>query len=316
MKKYYEKITKIRYIHLTIVVLICMIVLGYVYIGQPYLTDKEHRAVNNNQDNKTIINNNNQNNKTIVNNINQNNNNQNNKIKEIGTSRYNGHLDLENKSIKLYNNIWGALGKELNSYILRLYVFYKSNDNFGWEWNRPDPSPGKYVTPVYPEAIMGTIPTGKDYTTNMFPIKYGDIKDWTSDIEFSYIKPPKGKYNLAYDIYWMDKDVKKFNIMIWVAGHHDEKPIGIVSDGINDYIHYHRGPGQGQYWDLHVFELKNQNETNVKIDIKKLIDNAITKDNLNDNWIIPGVELGSEVWNGYGRIEIYKYAVSINGRTN
>ena len=280
---------KMRPIHLVIIIviiIICAMVINYVYIGM----------VKESKENKTI-----QGNKTIEN-------------IEIGTSKYNDHLDLDNRHIRLYNNIWGALGKELNNKNLKLYVYYKSDDNFGWEWDRPDPSPGKYVTPVYSEAIIGAIPTQTYYTTDIFPIRYGDIKDWKSEIEFQYIKPPTGRYNLAYDIYWMEGKTKKFNIMIWVAGHHDEKPVGIVSDGINEYIHYHRGPGKGQYWDFHLFELKNQNVTNVKIDIKKLLD-TIRDDNIDDNWIIPGMELGSEIFRGSGRIEINKYMIDLNGNT-
>lgn len=241
-------------------------------------------------------------------------------IREIGTSKYYDSLEMYNQSKRLENNIWGMTKIEKGS--LKSYVYYKSNGNFGWEWDRPDPRSdnGGYIKPIFPEIIVGTIPGSSDYTTKSFPIRYGDINSWTSDVSYYWNKTPSGKYNLAYDIYWLNPDDshdRKFNIMIWLEGHHDEKPVGTVSDGINEYIHYMRNAGSGQYWEWHAFELKDQRKGNdsktLKINIKQLIDNVFPKDKIQDDWMIPGVELGSEAYKSSGRIEINKYVVSING---
>lgn len=235
---------------------------------------------------------------------------------EIGTSEYYGQLYMDNKPVRLYSNLWGITDKEKNDKTLESYIYYKSDGSFGWEWNRPDPRPNKntYIAPIYLEAIVGAI-TGESYYSDYFPIEYGDINNWIADVEYRTIKSPNGRNNLAFDLYWLDPDDlynKKFNIMIWLQGHHDEQSIGIVSDGINEYIHYKRDAGAGQYWEVHVFELKNQNLSHNKVDIKKLLDNAFPSGILHDEWIISGMELGSEVWRGSGRIEIEKYIVNLN----
>lgn len=239
--------------------------------------------------------------------------------KEIGTSKYYGQLDIDNQSKRLYNNLWGITDKERRYKTLKSYIYYKSDNSFGWKWDRPDPrsNGNQYITPIYPEVIVGAIPGDSDYTTHIFPIKYGDIKSWTSEVEYQWDMLQDDKNNLAYDLYWLNPDDlydKKFNIMIWIKGHHDEKPIGEISDGINTYIHYKRNAGVGQYWEWHAFELKDQNlsQTAFKVDIKKLLDNTFPPGTLHGEWVISGMELGSEIWRGSGKIEINKYIISLN----
>lgn len=241
---------------------------------------------------------------------------------ETGISKYYGELIIDGRHKKLYNNLWGITDKEKRYKNLKSYIYYKPDGSFGWEWNRPDPRPndGTYITPIYPEVIVGAIPGDSDYTTSIFPIKYGDINSWTSEVEYIWNKLPSDKNNLAYDLYWLnpgDLYDKKFNIMIWIQGHHDEKPIGIVSDGTNEYIHYKRNAGEGEYWEWHAFELKDQSlsRNNFKVDIKRLLDNAFPPGTLHDDWVISGMEFGSEIWRGSGRIEINRYIINLNNNT-
>lgn len=238
--------------------------------------------------------------------------------KEIGSSIYRDHLHTPS-GIDLYNNVWGATAKEIENKILKSYIYYKSNGKFGWEWNRPDPRPYHefYVPPIFPEAVIGAIPTSEEYSTDIFPIKYKDVKSWDSEIKFQYIKKPTDKYNLAYDIYWMDGSTKKFNVMIWIQGQADGYSIGEATDGINTYSYYYKSPGSGvETWYWHGFVLKNQaNVTSHKVNIKKLLDNAFKEGTINGDWEVHGIELGSEVWRGSGRIEIDKYIMTINGRS-
>lgn len=234
-------------------------------------------------------------------------------INETGKSEYYGTETTGSRMI--LNNIWGATTKELKSKSIQSYIYARSDGSFGWEWDRPDPRPNvnTYITPIYPEVIVGSNSGNSYSTSNAFPIRYGDIHSWDSIIQFEYLKSPNGLYNLAYDIYWMDKKIKKFNVMIWIEGHYDGgKPIGEVSDGINTYIHYYKPAGQDSL-EWHAFELKNQGDSNNKVNIKILLDNAFTKSEIDNNWIIPGIELGSEVWRGSGRIQINKYEIMING---
>ncbi len=235
-------------------------------------------------------------------------------ISETGTSTY--YKTVIAGSRKVLNNVWGARNNELNGRSLKSYIYTKSDGSFGWEWNRPDPRPksNSYVPPIYPEVIVGATPADSSSTTKVFPIRYGDINSWTSTIQFKYPKSPNGLYNLAYDIYWMDGDTKKFNVMIWIDGCYDGgSPIGEVSDGINTYIHYMREANDGDYWEWHAFELKDQGNYIHNVDIKALLDNAFSQGNIDNDWIVPGIELGSEIWRGHGSIQINKYNMTMNG---
>ncbi len=240
-------------------------------------------------------------------------------IIETGTSEYYGTETTGYKMV--LNNVWGATYRELNSKSIESYVYVKSDGSLGWEWDRPDPrrNPSAYVPPIYPAVIIGATPANSQNsysssTTKTFPIRYGDINDWTSTIRFEYPKFPNGLYNLAYDIYWMNGDIKEFNVMIWIEGHVDGvDTIGEVTDGINTYIHYYKAKGHGSNWEWHGFELKNQGGSSHKVDIKKLLDNAFSQDTIDDDWIVPGIELGNEIWRGSGRIQIYKYDMVVNG---
>lgn len=240
-------------------------------------------------------------------------------VDEIGTYRYKGNI--ENRYRRLHNNIWGATSIERDLRKIKIYVYYRFDDKFGWEWNRPDPRPNSstYISPIYPEVIIGN-PFGERYsTTSYFPIQLKNITNWNIDLEYRYTKLPTGKFNLAYDIWFFDKlgpNDKKAEVMIWPYGYLGT-PIKYVSDGINEYGLYYRAPNGGQYWPYYTFVLKNQNSISTstvyhKVNIKRLLDSI--SGNLNGSWIVPGIELGNEVGRGYGRIEISKYIININGK--
>lgn len=237
--------------------------------------------------------------------------------REIGTSRYYGNI--ENGSRMLHNNVWGQ-DPTVKSYIS--YIYYNFDGSFGWEWNRSkiENNNHTYISPIYPEVVVGVIPGDGQSTTDSFPIKVGDIKTLYSEVEYEYVIPPTGNYNLAFDIYFMDPsdpDLKRFNIMIWIEGHLDGSvPDSYVSDGFNEYERHHREPSEEQYWRWYGFILKNQKPvpSKIKINIKKLIE-QLPKGSIQDDWVVPGIEFGSEVWRGYGRIQINKYEIDLNNKT-
>jgi hypothetical protein len=175
------------------------------------------------------------------------------------------------------------------------------------------------VPPIFPEIIIGD-PFGERYsTTPYFPIQLKNITNWTVDLEYRYTKLPTGKFNLAYDIWLFDKlgpNDKKAEVMIWPYGYLGT-PIKYVSDGINEYGFYYRPPDGSRYWPYYAFVLKNQNSISTltvhhKVNIKRLL-NSISN-NLNGDWIVPGIELGNEIGRGSGKIEISRYVININGK--
>lgn len=217
----------------------------------------------------------------------------------ILTECWGNDCDLRFGPYILHNNMWGARND-----VIRQGVYYYSDGRFGWEWDRPNPQLsdcGQYICPTYPEVIVGP------------PIEYKNINSWTSEVDYRWAIQPSGSYNLAYDIYWFDPsntEYKTFNVMIWIDGYHDDTPVGTVSDGINTYDHFYRGPNSWQYWPWHAFVLKNQGSTSITINVKALLDQI---SGIDGNWIIDDVELGSEIWDGSGKIEISKFVNYING---
>lgn len=235
---------------------------------------------------------------------------------EIGT--YRSYGSIESQSLMLYNNLWGVTDKEKEKGTTKSYLYYVFDGNFGWEWNRPDAKSNPYDLPAYPEVIVGKKPgSNEDSTSPYFPIKLSDVKSLTVEIEYKYVKPAKGDYNLAFDIYFVDPSdpyKKVSNVMIWINGRlKGDPPIKMVSDGINDYEYHYREPSGGQYWPWHAFILKNQDPTAtyIKIDIKKLWEQL--PESLDNKLILPGIEFGNEIWLGSGRIEISRYTINLNG---
>lgn len=241
---------------------------------------------------------------------------------EIGTWKYGDFLSTPYG--KLHNNVWGLTDEEKITGITKIYTYYKSNGNFGWEWNRPDPdyNTDVYVHPIEPEIIVGQPHGAPNSTTPYFSIKLGNINTWTSDIEYKYTKSPIGEYNLMYDIYFVDKNnpnLKHSNVMIWMEGLSLGTPVKTVTDGINEYDYYYRIGGIYD-WPWHAFVLKNRppqlsNESYHHIvDIKRLLE-QLPPGSLDNEWIVPGIEFGSEVGDSSGRIEVSKFLINLNGNS-
>lgn len=233
--------------------------------------------------------------------------------KEIGTWRYGG--GIENLSRRLHNNVWGLTDEEKRTNIVKSYIYYKYNGNFGWEWDRPDPllGDGIYIPPIYPGVVIGASGSYSS-TSQYFPIKVKDIRFFTSEVEYNYTKQPTGGYNLAYDVWLVDnKRNNKAEIMVWIHGELGE-PQRYVADGINEYGYFYRPPKPGFEWDYHAFVLKDQDLLlNHKVNIKNLLDILIKSGKLDVEWDVLSIEFGSEIGMGSGRIEISKYVVNING---
>ncbi len=253
-----------------------------------------------------------------------------NEEKEISTNRYGANI--ENGPFRLNNNLWGLTGEEKDTKVVKSYIYYKFNGNFGWEWDRPDPRPNynydsdKYITPIYPEVMIGAAPNVNSIysTTPYLPIRLENISSMTADIEYKYVKIPTEGYNLAYDIWIIDTSkIQRAEIMIWIQGDLYNSDIdGNAADGNNDYKFYIGPTDSNRYWKYYAFVLRNQdpvlsNQTILKhtVDIKILLDKLVQEGFLKREWIIPSMGIGNEIWKGSGKIEINKLKININGNT-
>lgn len=236
---------------------------------------------------------------------------------EIGTWKYNDVIIIPTGYGRLHNNIWGASQVERSSNAVKTYIYYKANGNFGWEWNRPDPTPNDpndYAAPIYPEIIVGTSGPFSS-TLPDFPKTLKDVNSLTVEVSYNYVKPTTGKYNLAYDIWFVDSaGNKKAEFMVWIYGDLGSAD-RYISDGINEYGYFYKPPSSEFNWDYHAFVLRNQNlaPSDHKVNMKSLFDTLINSGKLNPDWKLSGIEFGNEVGRGSGRIEINRFLINING---
>jgi hypothetical protein len=200
-------------------------------------------------------------------------------------------------------NLWGAPKSEAVDAVL-----YRTDSAVGWSWSRENPQkqPGvTYIQPIYPSARI----------TLKAPVSVGDIQSFNLFAGYQFTQKPTGKYNLAFDIFLREKgtakDNRKAEIMVWLGGN-IEQPIlsykGVRSDGHYIYKDYSWTKSNG--FEYYSFLLDSPDSLiSQPVNLKALMD-LIKPDK---DWFITEVELGTEVWNGTGAIELNTFYVEING---
>jgi hypothetical protein len=223
---------------------------------------------------------------------------------------------IDFSSRRLTNNVWGAPPTET----LTSGVYLGEANRFGWYWSRqePRPKPGMGgVLPIYPSVRVGGSPWDPSNSV-YFPAKIGDIRSLQFDVTYDFVTPPTGSFNLAYDVFFSDTnqpgpDPKpKAEMMIWLR-HTMSQPAnayrGDFTDGNSAYQLYSWTMPNGRLY--YSFVLKEQCPLKAQhtVDARRLMDNL----GLDPTWFVHGVELGNEVVDGSGKIEIGDFSVTING---
>lgn len=234
-------------------------------------------------------------------------------ISEFGSWKYDDKIRFQFKY--LFNNVWGAGNEEKSSGTLKSYIYYKQDGSFGWEWSRPEPIPNPTVLPIVPVVMVKNfVINNKSY----FP-KLKDISYLKLDVDYKYVKPPNGSYNLAYDIWFVTSGKDRSDeIMIWINCPGTCSPgtyRGEFSDGYNVYDLYTRPTAGGGYpWAYYAFILKDRYpipQTHT-VNVKALFDKLVQLGYLSPELSLYSIDLGNEVWKGSGRIEISRYIININ----
>jgi hypothetical protein len=159
-------------------------------------------------------------------------------------------------------------------------------------------------------------------TTRCFPVQLADVKSLELSIGFNYDMLPTGKYDLAYDFFLTNTNQPSDNpglteiqaeVMVWLNG--TVKPPeytadrGDFSDGDNTYSLYSGYMSDGRAYYAFIMKDSPQYAARYTINVRKLLDIL----RLNPDWYINGIELGNEVWNGSGKIEINHSSLELNG---
>jgi hypothetical protein len=198
-------------------------------------------------------------------------------------------------------NLWGAATGE------KVDVTLHHSDNVvSWNWSRqhPVPRPGiNYVQPIYPSARI----------VLKSPVTVSAIQSFNLVTDFKYTQQPTGAYNLAYDVFLREPGAatRKAEIMVWLDWSQNQPSRylkGSYSDGDNTYRQYSWTKSDGNAY--YSFLLTpSPGMTSRPINLKALIDHIQPE----KNWYISEVELGTEVWNGAGAVELTTYYVELNG---
>jgi hypothetical protein len=227
-----------------------------------------------------------------------------------------GQHTIEFGSRLLTDNTWGAPPDET----FTSDVYLNDNGSFGWYWDRTDP---KIITgnigvqPIFPNVRIGGSPWEQS-NSKYFPIQLSQVKSLTFLVAYNYPEFPTGQYNLAYDMFLSDTDlpsstpVRKAEVMIWMHGTFTQPPStykGDFTDGFNTYALYSWVmPGDFLYYSF-IMKGEPRFQARHTVEAKKLLDNL----SLDPGWYIHGIELGSEIVNGTGKIEINKLVIIVNG---
>ncbi len=223
---------------------------------------------------------------------------------------------ISTNSHRILNNVWGAPEDEK----LTTHIYLNPDGSLGWEWDRSNPKTksGSVIQPIYPSVRIGGSPWDRS-KSQYFPIKWGDVRTLTFDAQYYYLEKPTGTYNLAYDIFFTDTDQFssspqiRAEVMIWIQAtmKQPEKAYqGNFSDGANTYqlFHWTMKGGRQYYSFLMMGEPLLQGHHSVNA--KNLMDHI---PDLDPSWFIHGVDLGNEILNGCGKIQINQVSVNING---
>jgi hypothetical protein len=216
----------------------------------------------------------------------------------------------------LVNNNWGAPPEEK----LTSGIYLAQNNNFGWFWDRlaPREKAGiKGMLPIYPSIRIGGNPWEPSKCVH-FPVRLSEVKSLNLELSYTYPTTPDGAYDLAYDMFLLDTNQPSSNpkrnaeVMIWI--HQTLAPPsgcykGDFTDGNNNYELYSYVMADGRLYFAFIMKGQPVFQAQHTVDAKKLLDLL----NLDPDWYIPGIELGNEVIDGAGKIEISQLIVSLNG---
>lgn len=229
-------------------------------------------------------------------------------------SKRGGVLDFGDR--RLVNNVWGAPPDEEFS----SGIYQEPEGSFGWYWDRPEPKKKlgeAQVHPIYPCVRIGGSPS-EPSRSSFSPTRVKDLNSLLFDVSYSYPETPTGATNLAYDVFFMESNQPsaspaiRAEVMIWVLGtatQPADKYNGDFSDGHNTYALYSWVMANGRQYYAFLMKRPSGYEGHHTVDAKKLLD-AIP---LKPEWCLHGIDFGSEVWQGQGRIQIDQLSVNLNG---
>ena len=218
----------------------------------------------------------------------------------------------------LTNNTWGAPKEE----VLTSGIYLNEDNTFGWYWDRQNPlkmmTSDSFVKPIFPNVRIGAT-VSVESNSKYFPIKLKDINSLIFDVSYNYLTLPTGSYNLSFEMFLSDKNKPNENlvptaeVMVWLHRNLFGQPANTyqydITDQNNTYGLYSWVMTDGHFYASFIMNGQPQFQGQYRVDAKMMLDRL----DLNPDWYLLGVQLGNEVMDGTGKIQIDHLVVTING---
>lgn len=210
------------------------------------------------------------------------------------------------------NNLWG---QDSGSGSQCVWDISQSGDTIAWgtdyTWTGADNSVKSYAS-----SVLGWHWGWKtDQAATELPVRIGDKKSVPTSWDFDVSADP-GTMNVAYDLWlhtkkdvdWQDQPTDE--VMIWLNKQGGAGPLGTktgtVSLGGATWDLYQGDIG----WKVHSF-VRVGNTSSADLDLNEFLQDLVKRGSLSDEKYLSGVEAGTEVFHGKGRVDTKEYSVDV-----
>ncbi len=213
------------------------------------------------------------------------------------------------------NNLWG---QDDGTGTQCVWDTSRSGDTIAWgtDYNWTS-KPGKEnAVKSYSSSVLGWHWGWKvDKASTELPVRVGDRKPVRTSWEFSVSSNP-GTMNVAYDLWlhskntadWQDQPTDE--IMVWLNRQGGAGPlgskVGSVSLGGAMWDLYEGDIG----WKVHSF-VRQANTTKATLNLDDFTQALVRRNLLSNDKYVSGIESGTEVFRGSGRLDTRSYSVDI-----
>ncbi|MGW0735252.1 GH12 family glycosyl hydrolase domain-containing protein [Streptomyces sp. NPDC002851] len=211
------------------------------------------------------------------------------------------------------NNLWG---QDSGTGTQCVWDTAHDGDTIGWgteySWSGTDNDVKSFAS-----SVLGWHWGWKvDQASTELPVKVGDHKDVNTSWDFDVSADP-GTMNVAYDLWlhtksdvdWQDQPSDE--VMVWLNRQGGAGPLGekvaTVSLGGASWDLYEGDIG----WKVHSF-VRTENTTSTALDLDDFLAELVRRGLLSDAKYLTGVEAGTEVFKGTGRVDTGAYSVDVN----
>ncbi|MBC9728030.1 GH12 family glycosyl hydrolase domain-containing protein [Streptomyces sp. TRM68367] len=210
------------------------------------------------------------------------------------------------------NNLWG---QDNGSGRQCVWDTAHSGDTIGWgteyTWSGTDNEVKSFAS-----AVLGWHWGWKaDQAATGLPVSVGDHKDVTTSWDFD-VSAAAGTMNVAYDLWLHTKsdvdwrDQPSDEVMVWLNRQGGAGPLGekvaTVNLGGASWDLYEGDIG----WKVHSF-VRTDNTTSADLDLDDFLGELVRRGLLSDTKYLTGVEAGTEVFTGTGRVDTRAYSVDV-----